>query len=367
MFLAIYGIICGNEGGFKVLTYSEKEKLKLEINKTLSIMDNDSIQKFLFDSIAHKSGFDEGLSCGPLYLFATEDMRTYYKEFDHPETFLTIGASGDQLLNAILLGAKRIDVFDSNPLSKRGCALKIEAFKSLTKKDFMKYYRRFSAGIFNRFSSNLSEQDSIFWNSLYDIKDGEDIARDLFVYKRLEPELIKKINPYLDDENYEKLKSMIDGVEINYIDAPLYSLPSFLGNRLYDGITLSNIYEYLVFGENVNEKEVNVFYEFIMGEIYSRLTKGGKAMIAYLYAFNDDIKAYVDKLFEEHPDKFLPSGAIRFEDMAFYLQGLTSQNRSYSLLYDRFKDENIEKIQTEHVEYGQSIDMSHDVAMLLKK
>ena len=135
---------------------------------------------------------------------------------------------------------------------------------------------------------------------------------------------------------------MIDGVEINYIDAPLYSLPLHLGNRLYDGITLSNIYEYLVFGENVNEKEVNAFYEFIMREIYSRLNKGGKAMIAYLYAFNDDVKAYVDK-------------------------GLTSQNRSYSLLYEKVKDENIEKIQTEHVEYGQSIDMSHDVAILLKK
>ena len=38
--------------------------------------------------------------------------------------------------------------------------------------------------------------------------------------------------------------------------------------------------------ENVNEKEVNAFYEFIMREIYSHLNKGGKAMIAYLYAFN---------------------------------------------------------------------------------
>lgn len=350
-----------------MITYSEKEKLKSEINAALSIMDHDSIQKFLFDSIAHKSGFDKGLEYGPLYLFATEDMRTYYKEYNNPETFLTIGASGDQLLNAILLGARRIDVFDSNPLSKRGCALKVEAFKSLTKKDFMKYYHKLSAGIFNNFASNLSDKDLIFWDSLYDIKGGEEIARKLFVYKRLAPELIKKINPYLDDENYEKLKGMIEGVEINYIDAPLYSLPSHLGNQKYDGITLSNIYEYLVFGKNANQEEVNTFYEFIMGEVYPRLNDGGKAMIAYIYAFNDYVKEYVDKLYDEHPDKFLPSGAIEVKDLPYYLQGLTSQNRSYSLLYDKFKDESIDKIQTEHVEYGQSIDKSHDVAIMLKK
>lgn len=350
-----------------MLTLREKEELKAEINATLSIIDKDSMQEFIYDSINNKSGFDKDEKCMPLYLFATEDMRSYYKEYNNPETFLTIGASGDQLLNAILIGAKKIDVFDSNPLSKRGCALKIAAFKTLSKKDFMKYYCKLSLGIFNDFSSSLSEKDSIYWNALYDIKDSEDIYGKLFVYKRLTSEIIKRINPYLDDENYEKLKSMIDGVEIEYIDAPLYSLPDYLGDRKYDGINLSNIYEYLVFGKKVNQVEVDTFYEYIMHEIYTRLNDGGKAMIAYLYAFNDSVKEYVDKLYEEYPDKLVPSGAISLEDLPYYQIGLTSQNRSYSLLYDRFKDEPIEKIQTDHVEYGQSIDMSHDVAIMLKK
>lgn len=350
-----------------MLTLSEKEKLKAEINATLSIIDRDSVKEYIFDSINNKSEFDKGEECMPLYLFGTEDMRTYYKEFNNPETFLTIGASGDQLLNAILIGAKKIDVFDSNALSKRGCALKIAAFKALSKKDFLKYYCRLSLGIFNVFSSSLSEKDSIYWNALYEMKDAEEIAQNLFVYKRLEIELIKKINPYLDDENYEKLKSMIDGVEINYIDAPLYSLPEHLKDKKYDGINLSNIYEYLLFGKKVSQGQVDIFYEFIMNEIYPRLNNGGKAMIAYLYAFNDVVKEFVDRLYAENPDKFLPSGAISVEDVPLYQMGLTSQNRSYSLLYDRFKDEPIEKIQTEHVEYGQSIDMSHDVAIMLKK
>ncbi len=350
-----------------MLTTNEKKIIKAEISATISIMLKDGTQDYIYHKLAHSSEFDGRVKCSPLYLFGTEDMRTYYQEFNNPETFLTIGASGDQLLNAILLGAKRIDVFDSNPLSKRGCALKIGAFKELSKKDFLKFYRGFFLGLFNRLSNSLGEKDAIYWKSLYEFKGANDINENLFTYKRLESEVIKKINPYLDDENYEKLKSMIDGVEINYIDAALYSLPEYLENKTYDGINLSNIYEYLVLGEKVNQDEVDIFYEFIMSEIYSRLNNGGKAMISYMYAFNDMVKEFVDKLYIEHPDKFLPSGAIRKIDLPYYLMGLTSQNRSYSLLLDKFKDEPIEKILTEHIRYGQSLDMSHDMAIMLKK
>lgn len=348
-----------------MLTYNEQAELRKEINETIAIMEKDGMKDFLFNQIIHSSGFDT--ECSPLYLFGTEDMRRYYKEFGNPETFLTIGASGDQLLNAILLGAKKIDVFDSNPLSKRGCALKVGAFKELSKKDFLKFYRGFSVGIFNRFSGSLSEKDYAYWNSLYEVKTADDIADKLFTYKRFLSEIIKKINPYLDDENYEKLKDLIKNVEINYIDADLYSLPKHLEGKTYDGVNLSNIYEYIVFGTKTNETEVRAFYEFIMSEIYPRLTKGGKAMIAYMYAFSDGVKKYVDELYLEHPDKFLPSGAISFEDVPYYKKGLTSQNRSYSLLLDNFAHEPIDKIVTEHIEYGQSIDMSHDMAVMLKK
>lgn len=348
-----------------MLTYNEKEALKREINQTIAIMEQDGMKDYLFQQITHTSGFDN--KCSPLYLFGTEDMRTYYKEYGSPENFLTIGASGDQLLNAILLGAKKIDVFDSNPLSKRGCALKVGAFKKLSKKDFLKFYRGFSVGIFDRFSGSLNEKDYAYWNSLYELKSANDIANHLFTYKRLQSEIIKRMNPYLDDANYEKLKSLIENVEINYIDADLYSLPEHLDGKTYDGINLSNIYEYIVFGTKTNETEVRAFHEFIMKEIYPHLNKGGKAMIAYLYAFNDEVKKFVDELYLEHPDKFLPSGAIRMEDLPYYQKGLTSQNRSYSLLLDKFGHEPIDKIPTEHVEYGQSIDMSHDMAIMLKK
>lgn len=348
-----------------MMTYNEKEELKREINNTISIMEQTGMKDYLFQQITHTSGFDN--KCSPLYLFGTEDMRTYYKEYGSPETFLTIGASGDQLLNAILLGAKKIDVFDSNPLSKRGCALKVSAFIELSKKDFLKFYRRFSVGIFNRFSNSLSEKDYAYWNSLYELKSADDIANHLFAYNRLESEIIKKINPYLDDDNYEKLKDLIKNVEINYHDADLYSLPKYLKGKKYDGINLSNIYEYIVFGAKTNEAEVAAFYEFIMNEIYPHLNNGGKAMIAYMYAFNDAVKKFVDELYLEHPDKFLPSGAIRMVDLPYYQKGLTAQNRSYSLLLDKFEQEPIEKIATEHIVYGQSVDMSHDMAIMLKK
>ncbi len=51
----------------------------------------------------------------------------------------------------------------------------------------------------------------------------------------------------------------------------------------------------------------------------------------------------------------------------YYLPGLTSQNISYHYRFEAFKEDQIETIQTEHVQYGQSTDISHDMSIFLRK
>lgn len=91
-------------------------------------------------------------------------------------------------------------------------------------------------------------------------------------------------------------------------------------------------------------------------------------LVSYLYAWSP--KAYEDfqRLYKESKGKIVTTGALNMEDyLKYYLPGLTSQNLSYHYLFEALKDDNIETIQTEHVQYEQSTDMSHDMAVIMHK
>ena len=50
-----------------------------------------------------------------VYPFTTEMISGYFKEIDFKDkTVLTVGSSSDQAFNALLLGAKKIKVYDIN-------------------------------------------------------------------------------------------------------------------------------------------------------------------------------------------------------------------------------------------------------------
>lgn len=104
-----------------------------------------------------------------------------------------------------------------------------------------------------------------------------------------------------------------------------------------------------------------------MQKMYPRLNKNGTMMISYMYAFSDKVKEDFDEMYKNNPNRIVSSGPIGFEQVPDYIKGLTTQNYAYSLLLDEFKEESIKKIETEHVQYGQSQDMSHDMALCLRK
>ena len=155
-------------------------------------------------------------------------------------------------------------------------------------------------------------------------------------------------------------------VEINYFDSDLYSLSSKIKGR-YDAINFSNIYEYLNYGVHTSLENASRYYQFITEQMYPLLNSNGAMMFAYLYAFSDTVKKYFDEMYDKSRKLLSSSIMTSFEEMEMYQNDLTSQNYSYSLLLDMFQHENIKKVLTNHIVYGQSLDKSHDMALILKK
>lgn len=341
-----------------MMTVEEKNKLKEEINKAIHLIDDES---YRYDIL------NEGNSFERFYNFATEDMRGYYHEFGKPRTFLTVGASGDQILNAVKLGAERIDAFDLNRLSKRQCSQKVSAASVLTPDDLYNYFNTFKEEMFTSFSDRLKEEDRIFWSTLFDFN-GESEFSKLYPYKKLSKEMVCRINPYLDEDGYSEFQKRLADVEINYIDSNIYDLERYLGDNTYDGMTFSNIYEYLNYGRNVSHENALRYYEFIMKQMYPRLNDNGTIMVTYMYAFSDKVRDYVKEMVAEGDlDELVYSGRLAIDQLDLYLRGMTSQNYSYVLLLDLFEKENIKKVATTRVEFGQSFDDAHDMALCLKK
>ncbi len=348
-----------------MLTQIEKEQLKREINNSIRIVKR-SDEATLDKVITGTSSGDVYEDYDYLYRHATEDIRSYTPSFNHPTSVLTIGGSGDQLLNAINIGAKKIDVFDKNRLSKHNCALKVTAAKTLSREDLIAYFYQLRKEYFDILSSSLPEESHAYWESLYELFSSKELKNNLFRYKYLGREVVESINPYLDRENYVGLKDKIASASVNYIDASFYELPKYLGDNKYDVINLSNIYEYINY-KHVTKEVAEEYRDFIIKELLPHLNPDGVILVAYMYAFNDEVKAYVDKRYKENKEAFSdirPAGYYHFLDK---LRGTTSQNLAYSFLLDAFQNYNTEKLLTNNIEYGMSFDKSHDLALLLRK
>jgi len=306
-----------------------------------------------------------------LYANATEDMSTYYKEFDYPKTFLSVGASGEQVVNAICAGAKVIDVYDSNRLCRHALSLRIAALQGLDKADLIEYFSTFSPLLFAKFAPLLPEDSLFYWYGIYSSfslsQVGNIISIFLFSYKKLDIDLLESINPYLQGENYKKTQELSKDVTINYLDTDLYHLPQYIKEKTYDAMTFSNIYEYINFNDAVTREKAKQYRDFVINEMYPHLNEGGAIMVSYLYAWNEKVKEDFDKMHKEHPERLIGTGAILSSQINDYMAGHTTQNLSYSYLIDALCHDEIKMVPTQHVVFGQSKDMEHDMALILKK
>lgn len=189
-----------------------------------------------------------------IYAFTNENINDYIKYFDfNNKNLLTVGSSGDQILNAFFYGTKDITLFDINPYAQYYIYLKIAAILSLDyiefqsfffKRGIQNYYNKdmFSKELFNKIKPNLRMFDYeslLFFDELLSHYESSQIRDNLFDDDEYRNSVIKSFNAYLKDEDsYNKLKSIIKNINFLYINGDIFKddIPG-----QYDNILLSNL------------------------------------------------------------------------------------------------------------------------------
>lgn len=224
-----------------------------------------------------------------LYSFTTENISGYYIFLDFKrKDVLTVCASGDHAINALLKGANIVDTFDINKLSNYFSELKYAGIKKLNYKEFIEFFtindNSFDYNVFSKLKDNLSNNSYMFFEGLYRHFDynGKNLRKSEIFNNLYDISDYKiKYNDYLKKDNYLQAKKKI--VSINF------SCNSFINlnkstEKKYDLILLSNISDYIkdLFKDNYLDK----YKMFIENELSNMLKPNGKIVLAYIYDYN---------------------------------------------------------------------------------
>ena len=189
-----------------------------------------------------------------IFPFTTENIDGYIDYFDLVnKSLLTIGSSGDQLLNAFLKGTNDITLYDINPYAKYYVYLKIAGILCLEYNEFEEFFFKHGLGIYdneNRFSINtfnklkntlksIDYESYYFFNDLFNKYGSYNVSEYLFFNEENRNKIIKKFNTYLKDEiSYNKLKKIINNINFKYVNGDIFK-DKVEGK--YDNIFLSNL------------------------------------------------------------------------------------------------------------------------------
>jgi hypothetical protein len=241
------------------------------------------------------------------YVFTNENLKDSFKQLDlNNKSLLTVCGGGDQVLNAILLGTKRIDAFDISIFSEMVLNIKIAAIKSLSFKEFFeffylmtsffdsdmnKYANAFNIKTYWKISPYLDDRTKIFWDNLFLEETGFEIRKSpLFDNDVDEKKVLPLMNNYLNTSSYYKLKRIIDNCDVNFILSDIKNLKNKLNNT-YDIIYLSNIAQYINKYDDIKQKNdeecmknLNDYKKLVMSFV-KLLNKDGIISIAYLFDY----------------------------------------------------------------------------------
>ena len=234
---------------------------------------------------ASMNGFEE------VYPFTTENIAGYIDYFDlQDKSLLTVGSSGDQIINATFKGAKDITLLDINPYAKYYYYLKAAGILELNLTDFNEFFRyndypkvfKYNKKVFDKASykklkstlKSLDNDSYLFWDELFDMYQPDHIRFSLFSNDEYGTSVLGKSNLYLQSENtYDETKTKLKELRPEFINEDIFK--SNL-TKNYDNIWLSNIACYLY-----QDKIKGMTDKFA-----DKLAVDGKLLISYLYSID---------------------------------------------------------------------------------
>lgn len=227
-----------------------------------------------------------------VYPFTTENISGYIDYLDcKGKDILTVGSSGDQVLNMIKNDAKRITLIDICPFAKDYLSLKLAALEYMDIDTYLDFfcYKKYYYGLFNNRNSfnhiefmrlldrliKIDDECFFFWHKLYKDFSGLTIRKHLFLSEEYNTRTIKKINPYLND--LKSLRNNLNKPILSVINASLFD---YEFNHDYDVINLSNI------GAKISSRD----YQLLVDKMFKYLNDGGIMLANYLYDTDEDFR-----------------------------------------------------------------------------
>lgn len=221
-----------------------------------------------------------------LYPFTTENIAGYINQFNLSNgNLLTVGSSGDQIINASLYDCQNIVCLDICPYAKFYTYLKISCLLELNKNEFLKFlsykYKplRYNKSAFNNIIYKkikstlrlLDYESYLFWDELFSNFKGLNIRRELFYYDEYPSEVIIKCNPYLQsDILYDETKKKIKKTKLEFITDDIIKARI---DKQFNSIWLSNI------GTNISRH----FLKIMIDNVSKNLDNNGILLLSYLY------------------------------------------------------------------------------------
>ncbi len=226
-----------------------------------------------------------------LYPFTTELISAYINYFDlKNRSLLTVGSSGDQVLNAALKGSRDITLIDVNSFCKYYYYLKVAALLTLKLEDYLDFLclknypereminkRAFSIKIYQKIRIALREIDEEtleFWDRLFADFAPEIIRRAVFNDDEDRLRILKAKNPYLEKKAYEKLRKVVMDAKVTFVDQDVVDAKL---DRKFDNIWLSNI------GIFLRPYQRQMMFDTMDG----LLEDGGRMLFTYAYGPTD--------------------------------------------------------------------------------
>lgn len=231
-----------------------------------------------------------------IYPFTTENISGYIDKFNlKDKSLLTVGSSGDQVINAILKGCKDITLLDINPYTKFYYYLKVASILSLDLDEFMGFLRykdypnifEDNKNVFNIETWNkvktvlrlIDYESYLFWDELFQTINPTKIRKRLFSLDEYNTDIISSCNNYLKSRDlYEKTRNNVKKIRPTFINGNIFNIEL---KRKYDNIWLSNI------GTSITKEEMLIK---MTDNLVRFLNKDGLLLICYLYETDKNTK-----------------------------------------------------------------------------
>ena len=227
-----------------------------------------------------------------MYSMTTENIAGFLNNLDlKDKNVLSVAASGDQRINAYMLGAKNVTCFDINPLTKLQLNLKDTALKIVNFEKFINffgiysgkygsYYKYLDKEIFKEIKNDLDEDTFKFFD--YIINGNQNIgSHDIYQSFDNNLDLLKNMNNYLTKDSFDLAKQVMSKKKIDFIESDIKALPDKLGDNKYDLILLSNISDYI---HLMYEDKSLYYYRELIDALIEHLNLYGTIQVGYIYS-----------------------------------------------------------------------------------